>query len=97
MFTQITVCMYYFIYFLRVLLLGFYNQLIITVLCSFDSNCFPEIKKNKTFVPKCFRMVNCPSVHLRFGEERRWEPRSVFFLHFNDCLLWQKVVSFPFK
>lgn len=46
MFTQITVCMYYLISFLRVLLLGFYNQLIITVLRSFDSNCFPEIKKN---------------------------------------------------
>lgn len=35
-------------------------------------------------------MVNCPWVDLGFGEERRWEPQSVFFLHFNDCLLCQK-------
>lgn len=40
-------------------------------------------------------------VKLSFGpfqvqRRQRWKPQSVFY-HFSDCLLCQKVVSFPFK
>jgi len=65
-----------------VLVLGFFDQLIIIVLCSFDSKQFPEIKKN--VVPKLFWMLDCgwlslnhPCCGVRAGEDaaarrRRW-------------------------
>lgn len=99
-----------------VLVLGFFNQLIIIVLCSFDSKQFPEIKKK--CCSQTFWMLDCGWLSLNAccgvkGRRRRGEETEIetiyaedcspnrnlssIFYHFNDFLLCQKVVSFPFK
>lgn len=55
---------FYFLFFLC-WYLAFFNQLIIIVLCSFDSRQFPEINEKKqkqkktTVVPKTWRVMHC--------------------------------------
>lgn len=98
------------------LVLGIFNQLIIIVLCSFDSKQFPEIKKccSQTFWMVDLRVAVTQTSMLWCKGRRRhskemkietiyaedYSPNHNFssiFYHFNDFLLYQKVVSFPFK
>ena len=94
-----------------VLVLGFFKQLIIIVLCSFDSKQFPEIKRkccSQIFLDASLR-VTCYVVNLggRYSQETVIEtPRTIqrtqnnfssVFDHFSDFFLCPKVVSFPFK
>lgn len=99
-----------------VLVLGFFDQLIIIVLCSFDSKQFPEIKKMlfPNFLDVRLQVaVTQSSMFWCKGRWRRSKEMEIDAIyaadyssnqnfssvcyHFNDFLLYQKVVSFPFK
>lgn len=85
-----------------VLVLGFLNQLIIIVLCSFDSKQFPEIKKkccSQTFCMSRLQVaVTHPCCGVRAGEDTRYRtiypedysPKPEFLIHLLS-LQW-----FPF-
>lgn len=88
-----------------VLVLGFFNQLIIIVWCSFDSKQFPEIKTNKTILfPNVFRCSPVsrlplnPRLGVKVGEDAA--RRSIYAGDYSpkpQCLIhFQSLQWFPF-
>lgn len=89
--------------------LAFFDQLIIIVLCSFDSKQIPRNKKKccsqsfflNIFIFGCRTLVRVWGVEnaAREGGEDCSPNQSFSSVrrHFNDFLTYQKVASFPFK